>query len=235
MKPHILIVDDDRLMIRMLTFLLNENEYVLTSLSDPRAVPAYIEEHPVDLVLLDIGLPHMDGLSLAALLRRSHPDISLIFLSARGQVSDTVEGFNHGGDDYISKPFEPSELLARIQAVLRRYRRAERNMFGTNVKVGGTSLQLGDLQFVAPGAPPAVLTPTEMKILEHLMRNAGAIVSRELLIERTWGYDYEGDSNRVDVYIRRIRKKIEPDPARPTFIHTVRGMGYVFRDGGHAA
>jgi two-component system response regulator RegX3 len=234
-KTHILIVEDDPFMTKMLDFLLVDSGYQTTTLSDPRQVSAFLKENAIDLVLLDVMLPYIDGFTLCTTLRREHPDIPVIFLSARGMVGDKVDGFGHGADDYIAKPFEPTEMLARIQAVLRRYRRAERNLFGMVIKVGDTALDLGELQFAAPGRRPALLTPTEMKILECLMRNANAVISRETLIERTWGYDYEGGSNRVDVYIRRLRKKIEADPDDPMFIHTVRGLGYVYREGRRAA
>jgi two-component system response regulator RegX3 len=235
MKTHILIVEDDPFMSKMIVFLLNDAGYETTTLGDPRGVGLFLKENAVDLVLLDVMLPYMDGFTVCNQLRREHPDVPVVFLSARGMVSDKVDGFGHGADDYIAKPFEPTELLARIQAVLRRYRRAERNLFGMVIKVGDTALDLGELQFSAPQRRPVLLTPTEMKILECLMRNANAVISRETLIERTWGYDYEGGSNRVDVYIRRLRKKIEMDPDDPSFIHTVRGIGYVFREGRRAA
>ncbi len=235
MKTHILMVEDDPFMSKMIVFLLNDAGYETTTLGDPRAVVPFLKENAVDLILLDVMLPHMDGFTLCQQLRREHPDVPVIFLSARGMVNDKVDGFGHGADDYIAKPFEPTELLARIQAVLRRYRRAERNLFGMVIRVGDAALDLGELQFTAPQRRPVLLTPTEMKILECLMRNANAVISRETLIERTWGYDYEGGSNRVDVYIRRMRKKIEQDPDDPAFIHTVRGLGYVFRDGRRAA
>jgi two-component system, OmpR family, response regulator RegX3 len=234
-RTHILIVEDDPFMSKMLVFLLDDSGYQTTTLSDPRQVSGFLKENAIDLILLDVMLPYMDGFTLCTALRREHPDIPVIFLSARGMVGDKVDGFGHGADDYIAKPFEPTEMLARIQAVLRRYRRAERNLFGMVIKVGDTALDLGELQFSAPQRRPALLTPTEMKILECLMRNANAVISRETLIERTWGYDYEGGSNRVDVYIRRLRKKIEDDPDDPMFIHTVRGLGYVYRDGRRAA
>ena len=228
MKTHILMVEDDPFMSKMIVFLLNDAGYETTTLGDPRAVGPFLKENAVDLILLDVMLPYMDGFTLCTQLRREHPDIPVIFLSARGMINDKVDGFGHGADDYIAKPFEPTELLARIQAVLRRYRRAERNLFGMVIKVGDTALDLGELQFAAPGRRPVLLTPTEMKILECLMRNANAVISRETLIERTWGYDYEGGSNRVDVYIRRLRKKIEDDPNNPQMIESVRGSGYRF-------
>ncbi len=230
MNTHILLVDDDVLIGKLITFLLTDAGYGITALQDPCRAEAFLQENTVDLVLLDVMMPHIDGYALAGALRRAHRDIPIIFLSARAQVSDKVDGFEHGADDYVAKPFEPTELLARIQAVLRRYRRAERNVFGSVIKVGETRLDLGELEFHAP-RKSALLTPTEMKILECLMRNANAVISRESLVERTWGYDYDGFGNRVDVYIRRLRAKIEPDPSDPTFIHTVRGLGYVYREG----
>ncbi len=229
MNTHILLIDDDPLVGKLLTFLLNEAGYTITVLADPRSARAFVHDNPVDLVLLDIALPHRDGYAVAKELRAAHPDIPIIFLSGRAQVSDKVVGFEHGADDYVAKPFEPTELLARVQAVLRRYHRAERNVYGSVIKVGETCLDLGELAFSTPNRPAVFLTPTEMKILECLMRNANAVITREALIERTWGYDCDDFGNRVDVYIRRVRAKIETDPAAPTFIHTVRGIGYLFR------
>jgi two-component system response regulator RegX3 len=230
MNTHLLLVDDDLLVGKLLTFLLGDAGYTLTALADPRLAGAFLRDNPIDLVLLDITLPHVDGYTVVKELRRAHPDIPIIFLSARAQVSDKVEGFDHGADDYVAKPFEPTELLARIQAVLRRYRRADRNVSGSTIKVGEACLDLGNLRFSAPDHPPVLLTPTEMKILECLMRNANAVVTRETLIERTWGYDCDDFGNRVDVYVRRVRTKIEPIPGDPLFIHTVRGLGYIFRN-----
>ncbi len=229
MNAHILIVEDDPFVSKLLAFVLGDSGYRTTTFADPRQVGGFLKENAVDLVLLDIMLPHIDGLALCTALRRTHPDIPVIFLSARGMVGDKVDGFGHGADDYIAKPFEPTEMLARVQAVLRRYRHAERNAHGRAIKVGDTALHPGELRFTAPGREPAVLVPTEMKMLECLMRNANAVISRETLIERVWGYDYEGESNRVEVYIGRLRKKIEADPDDPTFIRTIRGLGYRFQ------
>ncbi|MGI8688605.1 MAG: response regulator transcription factor [Thermomicrobiales bacterium] len=229
MSGQILLVDDDALIGKLLTFLLGNAGYTITALADPRRACAFVHNNPIDLVLLDITLPHLDGYAVAEELRREHPDIPIIFLSARARVSDTVAGFNHGADDYVAKPFEPTELLARIQAVLRRYRRAGQHISGSVITVGDTALDLSELQFSMPGHPPVPLTPTEMKILACLMRNANAVITREALIERTWGFECDDFGNRVDVYIRRVRAKIEADPGDPAFIHTVRGTGYMFR------
>lgn len=230
MKAHVMIVDDDPFMAKMLVFVLTDSGYQTTAISDPDAAQEFLADYNVSLVLLDVMLPHTDGLSLCTAIRRKHPDIPIIFLSGRGQLRDKVDGFNRGADDYIVKPFEPMELLSRIQAVLRRRRRAERNVFGMVIKAGDASLDMQELRFLAPQHEPVVLTPTEMKVLECLMRNANAVISREALIERTWGYDFDGGGNRINVYIRRLRQKIEVDPSEPVYLQTIRGLGYVFRD-----
>ncbi len=235
MDIHILAVDGDPFTSRMLAFLLEDSGYRTTTLPDPRRVGGFLEENAVDLILLDVMLPYIDGFTLCTTLRRARPDTPVVFLSAHGMVADRVVGLNRGADDYITKPFEPTELLARIQAVLRRYRRAERNCFGTLIRAGDTALDLGALRFTASTRRPVLLTPTEMKLLECLMRNANAVVSRATLVERTWGYDCDGETNRVEVYIRRLRRKIEVYPGTPRYLHTVRGMGYRFRTDGATA
>jgi two-component system response regulator RegX3 len=229
MTAHILIVDPDPFTAKMLTFLLAEAGYRTTALADPRRALPVLADDPADLAILEATLPHMDGLALCADLHRAYPAVSLVLLSARASLADKVAGFNAGADDYLAKPFEPRELVARVQALLRRARRSERNVYGMTVRAGEASLDLAELRFAAPGREPVTLTTTEMKILECLMRNAGAVIGRETLVERVWGYDFEGTDNRINVYIRLLRQKIEAEPERPTLIETVRGLGYRFR------
>lgn len=230
-QTHILIVEDDPFTSKMLAFLLADSGYETTILADPRAVRPFLQAHSVALVLLDVLLPYIDGLTLCAAIRNEHPDIPVIFLSVRCTPRDKVEGFNHGADDYLGKPFEPMELIARMQSVLRRYHRTDHETMRMVIKVGVTSLDIGRLQFDAPPRLPVLLTPTEAKILEYLMRHANVVISREALIERIGGCTSSGTGNRVDVYIRRLRRKIETNSDEPVFIHTVRGVGYLFRDG----
>ncbi len=230
MRAQILVVQDDPATAKVLTFLLNDSGYQTSALADGRRVLDSIAERAVDLLVLDDTLPDGDGRVLCTAARRAHPNLPIILLSTRDTLRDKVDGFDRGADDYIVRPFEPAELLARVQAVLRRYRRAERDLYGTMIRVGETALDLSELRFMAPGRPPALLTATEMKVLEYLMRNANAVISREMLVERTWGYEGEGSGNRVEVYIRRLRKKIERNPDEPAYIHTVRGLGYVYRE-----
>ena len=228
MSMHILVVDDDPLHTKMLDYLLAGQGYAVTLVADPRALPDALRRHPVDLALLATALPYQDGFALCAQLKRAHPDTPVVLVGTGGAIAQLLRGFAQGADDYVARPYEPAELLARVQAVLRRYRRAERNLYGVLVKVGGTSLDIGRLTFTTPTGNAVLVTPTEMRILECLMRNAHQVVTREKLIEQTWGYDSESADNRVDVYIRRLRQKIEAHPKDRHLIRTIRGVGYVY-------
>lgn len=229
-RGHVLVIEDDPFLAKMITTLLAVKGYDTTVLDDPRVAGQFIEDHPVDLILLDVLLPHIDGYTLCGTLRSANPDIPIIFISACGALKDKLEGFNKGADDYITKPFDPNVLASRIEAVLRRYRRTACDVPSVLINVGETSLDLGRLQFRARSRRAISLTYTETRILECLMRNANVIISRERLIDCTSGHDRAGTSNRIDVYIRRLRRKIEENPDKPDFIHTVRGDGYIFRD-----
>jgi two-component system response regulator RegX3 len=229
MKTRILIIDDDPLHAKLLSFIINDAGYEASILGDRRAVNHCLQQNTIDLILLDLSLPFGSGLGLCAQLRREYSDIPIILMSERVGTADMIRGFNQGADDYVTRPYEPAELLARAQAVLRRYRHVERHSFGTLVKVGETSLDLGRLCFTAASGNSVVVTPTEMRILECLMRSANTVISRERLIVETWGYESDSADNRVDVYIRRLRRKIEIHPKDRNLIRTVRGIGYVFQ------
>lgn len=229
MQSHILIVDDDPSITKMLSFLLADVGYRTTALNDPRAIQPTLEEGSFDLILLEVLLPYIDGLTLCNALRRDHPDMAIVFLSVLNTPIDKANGLNQGADDYIGKPFESMELLLRMRSVLRRYRRAERDAGGVMIAVGDARLDIGRAQFTGTAGRPVFLTPTEMRILECLMRHPNTVIPRQVLIERISGSRAVLASNRIDVYIRRIRKKIEGDPDRPFFLHTVRGVGYLFR------
>lgn len=226
---HILIVDDDPLTTKVVRFLLEDEGYTTTILHRGGAVVETVTSQETDLVILDVNLPDSDGFTLTKLLRAHRYYGPIILLSGRSAVSDKVEGFQHGADDYITKPYEPLELLARIEAVIRRTNQTDQQPLGRVLRVDDAELSLGELTYRSSAVEPVTLTPTEMKVLEVLMRNSWLVISRDTLIERVWGYDFVGDTNRVDVYIRRVRRKIEPDPRRPAYLHTVRGVGYVFR------
>ena len=207
---------------------LTAGGYWVTTLDDPRQARGVLARDVVDLILLDVMLPYIDGFTLCATLRREHPEIPVIIVSAGATPSDRVAGLNHGADDYITWPIDPAVLLARIAAVLRRSKMAAHDTAGRVITVGDAALDLRAARFTVPCRHPAQLTPTEMRILACLMRNANAVIPRGRLIDQTWG-DEHGGSNRVDVYIGRLRKKIESGTDDPPLIETVRGGGYVFR------
>ena len=228
-NQHIVVVDDDPVTAKVARFLLEDEGYDTTVLHRGSSVVDTVTGQETDLVLLDINLPDIDGFTLTKLLRARRYFGPIILLSGRSAVADKVSGFQHGADDYLTKPYEPLELLARVESVIRRTSQADQQSLGSILRVDDAELSLGELTYRSDAIEPIILTPTEMKILEVLMRNSWLVISRETLIERVWGFDFVGDTNRVDVYIRRVRRKIEPDPRHPRYLHTVRGVGYVFR------
>ncbi len=229
MQTHILVVSADALQAKLLRALLASQDYTVTTINDPRAILDTLARQTIDLVVVDVALPWQDGYSLCAQLKRTHSNIGVVLLSDRHATEDLVRAFSHGADDCLMRPYEPAELLARLQGVLRRYRRVERNRYGALIKVGNTSLDLSRLTFRGAQGTEVALAPTEMRILECLMRSAHMVLPRERLIEHVWGYDCESADNRVDVYIRRLRRKIEGDTPGRALIRTIRGAGYVYQ------
>jgi two-component system, OmpR family, response regulator RegX3 len=229
MRQRIVIVEDDVVNAKVLRFILEDDGFETVAV--PRASQAFAEvlDRETHLVILDIGLPDLSGFALCQELRARRYCGPLIFLTGRGQLADKLEGFRIGDDDYVVKPFEPLELVARLHSVIRRFHSADKQALGAVVRVEDAELSIGELAYVSEAVGATLLTPTEMRILELLMRNSQIVISRETIIERVWGYDFVGDDNRIDVYMRRLRRKIERDPARPAYLHTVRGLGYVFR------
>ncbi len=224
---RILAVDDDRNNLKMLAFLLGEEGYeVLTTDNGRTAIEMVDSQHP-DLIILDLMMPQIDGYEVCRRVRQT-TDVPIIILSAKGETQDKVQGLNLGADDYLPKPFEPSELLARVKAVLRR---SEMSIFedaNVAVVVGGLRLDPVGNRVTLVDGETLDLTPIEFRLLHCLMRNAGRTLTHDFLLNHAWGYEYEGYSNQIAVYVRRLRSKIEEDPANPQFITTVRGLGYRF-------
>ncbi|CCF84122.1 response regulator transcription factor [Nitrolancea hollandica] len=227
---RIVVVDPDTMVGKLLRFVLGQAGYdnVVLARNSAEAIPA-VAGRETDAVLMEVDLPDGDGFQLCKGLRERRYHGPIIFVSQRRETKDKVRAFKSGADDYIVEPFDPAELVARVEAVTRRYKQADQQALGTLLRVGDAELSIAELTFRSSGRPPVLLTPTEMRILECLMRNSQVTISRDTLIERTWGYEFVGESNRVDVYIRRLREKIEREPGRPEYIHTIRGIGYVFR------
>jgi DNA-binding response OmpR family regulator len=223
MGQTILAVDDHANVLMLLGDYLSELGYRVLTARDGDEALAIAGREPIDLILLDIMMPNLDGFAFLRAYRKQH-SAPVIVLTARLAESDKVHGLELGADDYVTKPFGMQELLARIRAVLRR-------TAGTP-GVPGAPLRLGELELnrnshsVAVGGHPVGLTPSEFALLATLIEVPGRVFSRDQLLERLQGNDYEGVARTVDVHIRNLRKKIEPDPTRPRFIRTVFGVGY---------
>jgi len=225
--PTILIVEDDDTVREALSAGLESEGYeVILSDNGLDGLKQAKEEGP-DLILLDLMLPEMDGLSVCRALRRNS-DVPIIMLTARGTEMDKIVGLETGADDYVVKPFSLGELLARIRSLLRRTRndKQENQMQLTS---GDISLDLTSRR-VSKDDAEVHLTQKEFNLLAELIRNKGAVLSRDLLLEKVWGYSYVGNTHTVDVHIRWLREKIELDPSKPVRIVTVRGVGYRFEE-----
>jgi DNA-binding response OmpR family regulator len=227
---RVLIVDDDRPSLKMTAFLLREEGYTVFTADNGQEALRLVDEKTPDLLVLDVMMPGIDGLEVTRRLRRNS-SLPIIILSAKGETSDRVSGLDVGADDYLAKPFEPSELLARVRSVLRR---AEAFTFGepqNQLAVGGFRMDPVNNTVTVPDGRVIELTPIEFRLLHYLVRNNGRVLTHEQLLNTVWGYDYEGYSNQVAVYIRRLRTKLEPDPDNPRYLITTRGIGYKFEAG----
>jgi DNA-binding response OmpR family regulator len=221
----ILIVEDEATVRDTLALNLQSEGYTVITAADGLTGLRLGREEKPDLVILDLMLPELDGLSLCRMLRRDS-SVPIIMLTARGTELDKIAGLETGADDYVVKPFSLGELLARVRANLRR---AQGEPRGTVTRLQSGDLALDLLSRRATlGQSEIKLTQREFDLLAELMRNQGAVLSRDLLLTRVWGYDYGGDSHTVDVHVRWLREKIEADPSAPQRITTVRGVGYRF-------
>ena len=226
---RVLVVEDENSIRKMEVLNLRMAGWeVLEAPSAERALELLHQNPPCDAALLDIMLPGMDGLSLCETIRRDDPDIGIIIVSAKGQEADKIRGLSIGADDYITKPFSVSELIARIEALARRvHRNAGEGRDGTPDQLVSGSFVLDEKSRVLYKAgKPIDLTQVEFQIMELFFRNPGTALVREKILEGVWGSGYYGDVKIVDVNIRRLRMKIEDEPSSPTHILTVWGYGY---------
>jgi len=224
---RILVVDDDAPSVKMSSFLLREEGYEVTSTDNGLAALQLVEREAPDLVILDVMMPGLDGFEVCRRIRQK-ADVPIIFLSARGETADKVTGLELGADDYLAKPFEPSELLARVKAVMRRSEIFALEDTQSQLTVGDITLDPVSNRAIFADERTVDLTPIEFRLLHCLMRNAGRILGHDLLMSAVWGYDYEGYSNQIAVYVRRLRLKIEEEPDHPKLLLTARGLGYKF-------
>lgn len=221
---RILVVEDEKDLNRIITKTLTKSGYTVDSCLDGNEVEHYLAGAEYDAILMDVMLPGKDGFTIVGQLRDRGVDTPVLFLTARDSVADRVTGLDLGGDDYLVKPFDFEELLARIRAMTRKHAGNRSNVF-----------TLADLtvdtrrQRVERGGREIKLLPKEFAILEHLIRNKGAVISREQLEDRIWNYEYSGSSNNVDVYMSKLRKKLD-EGYDTKLLHTVRGAGWVLRE-----
>ncbi len=222
MTTRILTVEDDERIRTALRLALEDEGWEVDEVASGEEALTAFNQVPADVVLVDIMLPGIDGFDICRALRKSS-DVPIVMITARSDTHDVVAGLEAGADDYLTKPFAPKELSARIRALLRRARSSDD---------GGSEIILGDLQIlpdegvVRVSGTEAHLTKTEFRLLVELASTPGRIFSREVLLEQVWGLGYFGDGRLVDVHVRRLRTKIEPDPANPRHVVTVRGLGY---------
>ena len=222
----ILVVDDEALLVKGIRFNLKSDGYdVITGSNGQEAVELTKSENP-DLVVLDVMMPVMDGLTACSRIRE-FSDVPIILLTAKVDDMDKLMVFDHGADDYLTKPFNILELKARIRALLRRSGAGEKQE--TNRLTGGNITLDLDARNAYKGSELVVLTAKEFDVIEFLMRNANRVYSREALLDTIWAYEYRSDIRTVDVHIRRLREKLEENPAEPQHILTKWGVGYYFR------
>ena len=223
----ILVVDDEALLVKGIRFnLQNEGYEVITGSNGLEAVQLVQAEHP-DLVVLDVMMPHMDGMTACGKIRE-FSDVPVILLTAKTDDMDKLMGFEHGADDYLTKPFNILELKARIRALLRRANSSGTKQEANHLTIGNISLDLNGRNAYRNGTL-VDLTAKEFDVIEFLMKNPNHVFSREALLDTIWAYEYRSDIRTVDVYIRRLREKLEETPAEPKYIMTKWGVGYYFR------
>jgi two-component system response regulator MprA len=221
---HILVVEDDRAVREAVERALTYEGYAVSTARDGAEALSAVLNDPPEAIVLDVMMPHVNGLEACRRIRASGDTTPILILTARHEVSDRVEGLDAGADDYMVKPFALEELLARLRALLRRSSGSTTEV----LTVGDLSMNIGTRE-VHRGDLPIDLTKTEFDLLELLMRNAGIVISRDTIYEKIWGYDFETSSNSLDVYIGYLRRKTEGDDLSRV-IHTVRGVGYVARE-----
>jgi DNA-binding response OmpR family regulator len=223
--PTIVVAEDDSAIRDLLAHHLEREGFSVVRVGDGQAA-LRSARHAADLLILDIGLPGVDGFDVVRTLRREEREVPIVMLTARIDEIDRVVGFELGADDYICKPFSPREAVARVRAVLRRA--------GRMLDAAPSNLTFGRLEIDEAAREVRVdgvnvhLKPREFALLLELAVNAGIALSRERLVERVWGFDFVGDARTVDVHVRRLRAKIEEDAGHPPIVHTIHGYGYKF-------
>ena len=229
MSNTIAIVEDEPNIVELVKYNLDREGYRTVSANDGRKGLELVRQELPDLVILDLMLPELDGMSVCKQLRAENTtkSIPIIILTAKSEEADRVLGLEMGADDYVTKPFSPRELVARVRAVLRRSGTVEEGEPDV-IEIGGIRMDLRQ-HLVKIRGEEVELTPKEYDFLKLLLLNPGRAFTREFLLEHLWGYEYFGDTRTVDVHVRRLRQKIEGDSTEPSYLETVRGVGYRLR------
>lgn len=226
---RILIADDDPSIVALIQITLKDPRYEITAVTNGLEALKAFEKEPCDVVILDVMMPYVDGFEACQRIREKS-DVPIVILTSRDGTDDIVHGFELGADDYITKPFKTVELIARVEAILRRVE-------GYKSRRAPPIVRIGPLEIDEPRHRVSVrgvevnLTPMEFELLYFLAANAGQVFDRETLFREVWGYEYVGETNLVDVCVRRLREKVEETPSRPRLIVTVRGVGYKLSEG----
>jgi DNA-binding response OmpR family regulator len=228
-KTTIFTADDDPQLLRLIACTLELEDFHVLTAKDGEEALASIEAEMPDMVILDVMMPKMDGFTVCQKIRE-FSSVPIMIVTARGRDDDKIKGLNLGADDYLTKPFNVEELVARVRAVLRRtqFMQSEQTYATRSVVTIGPITIDYRQHLVTIAGQEIDLTPTEYRLLEYLMQNAGRTVTQDLLLERVWGQDYLGESHMLQVNVNRVRRKIEVDPAHPRYIVTKTGIGYQF-------
>ncbi len=228
MAKRILLVDDEPLIIKGLRFTLEQEGYEILTAADGEEALQVFRDEPVDLVLLDVMLPKLDGIQVCQRIRETS-NVPILMLTAKGEDMDKILGLEYGADDYMTKPFNILEVKARIKTVLRRAAQPAANEEKKIIRVHDMEVNIVN-RSVTLGGKEVRLTAKEFDLLQLFITNRGKVFSRETMLETVWKYDYMGDARTVDVHIRRLREKIERNTAQPEVIFTKGGVGYYFTD-----
>lgn len=228
--PHILLVEDEETLAEGIEYNLRKAGYSVAWVKDGQQALEYYETQAIDLILLDIMIPYVNGFEVARQIRQKSPQLPILMLTAKTALKDRVHGLEIGADDYLTKPFHLAELLARIKAMLRRkawYQSAVEDV--KNYRFGDNEINFADFS-ARHGKNRFQLTPLEAMVMKYLIQNRGKVVSRQELLEKVWNIDPAIETRTVDNFIARLRKYFEPDAKNPIHIKSIRGAGYLFRD-----
>lgn len=228
MNSRILVVDDEKLIVKGIKFSLEQEGWTVDTAYDGEEALNYVKNNKYDAMILDVMLPKYDGLQVCQLVRE-FSNLPIIMLTAKGEDMDKIMGLEYGADDYVTKPFNILELKARIKAILRRAQPIDKTPQKKAIEVGDLRLEMSSRRVFIKNKEMN-LTAKEFDMLELLATHPGKVYSRDQLLNTIWGKEYPGDVRTVDVHVRRLREKIEPNPGQPEYIYTKWGVGYYFKD-----